>query len=242
MSRVVQMNNLGVIHFEAKNYQNAISLFHGALQGITAPSMAAGNECSGVCCNDMDTGSCVAGNTSCVPILKAKVPCDEDLTDSHLFLSFTQSMEIDSSPTAYSDNPLVSEVLMSAIIIWNMALVYHYTSRGNLSQLKKAYALYLKSWKLVEHIVCHGSRGNPMVDFFTEALLNNLGSCCQELDHESDARMWSDHLISYAQSIASSLQDVRTEISKRLEEQVNNFVLNAIIRLQCRPSFLAAAA
>ena len=47
----------------------------------------------------------------------------------------------------------------------------------------------------------------------------------------------------YAQSIAASLPDEPMDtVSERLQEQTNNFVLNAIMRLQCRPSFLAPAA
>jgi hypothetical protein len=81
-----------------------------------------------------------------------------------------------------------------------------------------------------------------MMDFFTQALLNNLGCCCQELDLHTEAQMWSDQLISYAQSMALYHADDSSDVSTKLQEQTNHFVLNAIMLLQCRPSYLASAA
>jgi hypothetical protein len=180
---------------------------------------------------------------ACAPILKARAPSDDCANDSQPFLRFSQALEVTECFGAYSGNDIVNEVIMSAIIIWNMGLVYHCTSQGKEDRLRRATALYLKSWTLVEAFVSNGSSGNLMVDFFTQALLNNLGSCCQELDQVQDARMWSGHLICYAQSITASFPDEPMDsISEMLQEQTNNFVLNAIMRLQCRPSFLAPAA
>lgn len=250
LRKVAELNNVGVSCFETKKYQQAVSQFREALQSITAPTIetqevsaqeqATFDECSSktLGCND-----------PCAPILKAQVPREDTSTDSQCFLCFAQAMEIVSSPTAYSENPNVNEVLVSAMIIWNMAVVYHTTSYGVSERLERAYALYMKSWSLLENLVCNGSTGNHMIDFFTQALLNNLGGCCQALNQYSDARMWSDHLISYAQTIGVDNQEEEEErevhdsnVAARLQEQTNHFVLNAIMRMQCRPSFLASAA
>lgn len=242
LSKVVQLNNFGVQCFEAKDYLGAINRFREALEWISSPVFHSEtvNVDEQHICSSQSACSCTIN--PCAPILKAKVPSDDTCTDVQSFLCFTQAMEIVDSPTAYSTNPMANEVLMSAMMIWNMAVVYHCTSRGNDSRLSRAYSLYLKSWNLVEYIVDHGSNGNPMMDFFTQALLNNLGCCCQELGLYSNAQMWSDHLISYAQSMGFYLVDDSSDVSMRLQEQTNHFVLNAIMRLQCRPSFLASAA
>ncbi len=187
--------------------------------------------------------ACSCKINPCAPILKAKLPNDDASMDVQSFLCFTQAMEIVDSPTAYSTNPMANEVVLSAMIIWNMAVVYHFTSCGDdNNRLTKAHSLYLKCWNLVEFLVYDGSNGNPMMDFFTQALLNNLGCCCEQLALHDDAQMWSDHLISYAQSMGFYHADDSSDVSTRLQEQTNHFVLNAIMRLQCRPSFLASAA
>jgi hypothetical protein len=240
-SRVAEFNNLGVQYFEAQNYQAAVDLFRNALEWITSPLRESDEIC-------LPRSPAIHTSTRVVtnlftPILKAKVPSDDCTNDSQPFLRFSQALEVTDFKEAYSENQMVNEVILSAIIIWNMGLVYHCTSRGIDDRLRRANALYLKSWSLVESFVSNGSCGNLMVDFFTQALLNNLGSCCQERDHVHDARMWSDHLICYAQSITASFPEEATDAaSVRLQEQTNNFVLNAIMRLQCRPSFLAPAA
>jgi len=241
-SHVAELNNLGVQQFEARNYQTAVDLFREALEWKTSPVGDSGRICQFHPPSDHPSSSSFVTNP-CTPILKAKAPTDEYGSDGQPFLRFSQALEITQCSGAYSGNQVINEVFLSAIIIWNMGLVYHCTSRGRQDRLKRANALYLKSWSLVEAFVATGSRGNLMVDFFTQALLNNLGSCCQEMDHVADTRMWSDHLIYYAQSIAASFtQEPADAVSERLQEQTNNFVLNAIIRLQCRPSFLAPAA
>lgn len=243
MLKVVEKNNLGVKCYEARNYQSAVNFFRNALESITSPTAA---ECES-CTLALPHHNCLSGAVGSVvnpfiPILKAKLLSEDGPMDAQTFHCFTQAMEVVSSPTAYSENPIANEMILSAIIIWNMAIVYHCTSRGSGNRLRRAYALYLKSWNLMESLVCHGSRGNHMIDFFTQALLNNLGGCCQELGHNDDARFWSDQLIFYAQSIGTSMSDEPSDVSALLQEQTNHFVLNAIMRLQCRPSYLAAAA
>ena len=220
LSKVVQLNNFGVTCYENKDYQRAVILFREALKWISSPAFL------------VET---VAPESSVVdpfaPILKAKVPCDETCTDVQSFLRFNQAMEIVDFQIAYSVNPMANEVLLSAMIIWNMAVVYNCTSCGDRNKLTKSYALYIKSWNLVEYLVYKGSNGNPMMDFFTQALLNNLGCCCQELDLHAEAQMWSDQLISYAQSMGLYHADDSSDVSTKLQEQTNHFVLNAIMLL-----------
>jgi hypothetical protein len=241
MLKVVEQNNLGVQFYEARNYHAAVNFFRGALESITSPSVEGATSLPAPPQQCLSGAIDVAVNP-CAPILKAQLPSEDSPTDVQTFHCFSQAMEIVPSPTAYSENPMANEMIISAIVIWNMAVVYHCTSKGAGNRLRRAYALYLKSWSLVENLVFHGSRGNSMIDFFTQALLNNLGGCCQELGDLSDSRFWSDQLIAYAQSVGSPMPDETSEVSTRLQEQTNHFVLNAIMRLQCRPSHLAAAA
>ena len=237
-SGVAALNNLGVRNFEAKNYQAAADLFRDAVEWMISPVRENGRKHQSRSLLEQATSF---SSNPFTPILKAKKPSDDCVNDSQHFLCFSQALEV--TEGAYSSDQMVNEVFLSAIIIWNMGLVYHCTSHDREDRLRRASTLYLKSWSLVEAFVSRGSSGNLMVDFFTQALLNNLGSCFQQLDHVQDARMWSDHLISYAQSIAASFPDEPLDaVSERLQEQTNNFVLNAIMRLQCRPSFLAPAA
>jgi len=236
---VAALNNLGVQYFEAKNYQGAVDLFRDALERITSPIRDVGRKCQERSLAEQPTSS----TNPFTPILKAKIPNDECVNDSQYSLCFSQALEVTELSGAYSGNQMVNEAFLSAIIIWNLGLVYHCTSFGREDRLRRASTLYLKSWSLVEAFVSSGSSGNLVVDFFIQALLNNLGSCFQQLDHVQDTRLWSDHSILYAQSIAASLPDEPMDtVSERLQEQTNNFVLNAIMRLQCRPSFLAPAA
>ena len=237
--KVAEQNNLGVACFEANDFQKAVSMFRDALEWSTT-LIDDSNVVSAPELANLPRPLNVVNPFA--PILKARLPHEDDSTDAQSLLCFIQALEIVASPTAYSDNPVVNDVLVSAMVIWNMAVVYHYTSHDFLDGLVTAYALYIKSWGLVENIVCDGSSGNYVIDFFTQALLNNLGCCCQELGRDCDARMWADELISYAQTIGSLSSEEYPNALARLQEQTNHFVLNAIVRLQCRPSCLASAA
>lgn len=237
ISSVVERNNTGVAFFESKKYSQALTLFLDALKCISSPAPVA-------TISHKEVRQTIPITNPFIPILKARLPCVEDVTDIQGLLVYTQAIEIVSTPKAYDSNPLINDAFVSAMVIWNMALVYQCTSLGHEHRMEKSYLLYYKGWKLVESYICHGSLGNPMVDFFVLALLNNLGWCCQELGECENAKIWSNHLITYAQS-STSVRPVEMndqDLSFVLQEQTNNFVLNAIMRLQCRPSFLAAAA
>jgi hypothetical protein len=168
-------------------------------------------------------------------------------------LLYTQPIEVIGTPQAYSKDSEESQEILSAMIIWNMAMICHlkgYTTtsadhhKGANRQLRMARSLYIDCATLVQHILEQGSNGNPTVDLFLQALLNNLGDCCWQLEEYHEAGIWARALLSYARSSLGSAphQEEDPSILATWEEQTRLFALNAVTLLHIRPSHLAAAA
>jgi hypothetical protein len=100
----------------------------------------------------------------------------------------SQTIEVVATPIAYSEIPLTNQVILSAMIIFNLALIYHVKSDNQAERLRKAQSLYQSSWRLVQHVLEEGSKGNPVVDLFAQALLNNLGECSHKLHDYAHGR------------------------------------------------------
>jgi hypothetical protein len=173
---------------------------------------------------------------------------------SSLGLLYTQPIEVIGTPQAYSKDSEASQVILSAMIIWNMAMICHlkgYTTTASADhkdanrQFRMARSLYIDCLTLVQHILERGSNGNPTVDLFLQALLNNLGDCCWQLQEYYEAGVWARALLSYARSSLGSAphqEEEDSSILATLKEQTRLFALNAVTLLHIRPSHLAAAA
>jgi tetratricopeptide (TPR) repeat protein len=247
LSQVVELNNLGVVYFEARQFPQALTLFRDALQLIITPGTPASQA------SPLPPSQQRQQVNPCTPILKAAAhqhrisDMGGDDASQHM-----QAIEIVPTPKAYSEDPLASQTIVASMVIWNLALVYHITSNHNQARLQKAYSLYKKSWILVQPLILEHyhqqnatTTNHPVVDLFVQALLNNLADCCQQLHNYEHAELWSERLLSYAGSISAANAAAATSdptILAILQEQTDQFVLNAIMRLQCRPSHLAAAA
>jgi tetratricopeptide (TPR) repeat protein len=250
LAKAVELNNLGAACFEARQFLRAMVLFRDALQCVNSPPV---DEVSPT---KVPLKIALTSNP-CAPILNGQMERSKrtnlvtDLSSSlEAVQSFDKAIEIVSTPAdVYSKDPLINQDILSAIIAWNLALaVDHLNSSSNYmisysARLHKAYSLSLHSWSLVQHVVDQGSQGNLAVDFFGQALLDNLAECCQQLDDYAQARDWSSRLIDYAQSIIPASRDNEDPvIAAMLQEQTTQLVLNAIVRLQWRTSHLAPAA
>jgi tetratricopeptide (TPR) repeat protein len=242
LSFVVDWNNRGVAHFEDGGFPQAMALFRDALQcattGDNAPTSTSTSRSSST--HEIRRMSAIQVTNSCTPVFKASIKQDgnKDIDD----FKHSQAIEVVATPNAYSDDPLTNQVILSAMIIWNLALIYHVKSDNQTERLLKAQSLYQSSWRLVQHVLEQGSKGNPVVDLFAQALLNNLGECSHKLQDYAQTRFWSEKLLKFAHSIPSSPSSYEDPaIATILQKQSYQFVLSATMRMQ-PPSYLASAA
>jgi tetratricopeptide (TPR) repeat protein len=246
-SQVVELNNLGVVYFEARQFPQAMTLFRDALQRVITPGTPFTQA------SPLPPSQQRQQADPCSPILKAAAHRHRisDMGGDDYF-QHTHAIEIVPTPKAYSEDPLANLTIVASMVIWNLALVYHIKSNHNQARLQKAYSLYKKSWILVQPLILdqyHQQNAtatkHPVVELFVQPLLNNLADCCQQLHNYEHAQLWSERLLSYARSISAAnaaAASSDTAILAILQEQTDQFVLYAIMRLQCRPSHLAAAA
>jgi hypothetical protein len=243
LSFVVDWNNRGVAHFEDGGLPQAMALFRDALQCATASDTTptGTSRSSGSNTNEMRKNmSAFQVTNSCTPVFKASMNQDseKDIDD----FKHSQAIEVVATPNAYSEDPLTNQVILSAMIIFNLALIYHVKSGNQAERLRKAQSLYQSSWRLVQHVLEEGSKGNPVVDLFAQALLNNLGECSHKLHDYAQTRFWSERLLKFAHSIPSSPSCYEDPtIATILQKQSYQFVLSATMRMQ-PPSYLASAA
>mmetsp|Transcript_114223 Transcript_114223/g.170871 ORF Transcript_114223/g.170871 Transcript_114223/m.170871 type:complete len:156 (-) Transcript_114223:155-622(-) len=154
------------------------------------------------------------------------------------------------NPGAYSSAPMVNHMILSAIIIWNMGVVFHAKCGSDQSppnekdtrRLQKAYSLYVNSLSLVDQLVEHGSYGNAVVDLFAQSLLFNLWDCCKRLNLEALSEEVNGRLLRYSASIQRHYDDAPDAL-EILQTQTRQFVVNAILgRNQMLSGGVAAAA
>ena len=137
------------------------------------------------------------------------------------------------SPHAYSPDELINTTVVSSIILFNLALVYHLkgleASGESTMRLAKARSLYQKSQLLLADArVPLSSTGNPVIDMLVMALYNNLAQASFEMSIYEDSRVYFEGLIRFALTVTPSRYG-DASIASMIDQQKSNFLLNAII-------------
>jgi tetratricopeptide (TPR) repeat protein len=145
----------------------------------------------------------------------------------------SQGINIISSPTAYSPDVLINTTVVSGIVIFNLAIVYHLKGlEGNnlgVMRLLKAISLYQKSHLLLSDAgVPLGATGNPVIDMLSMALFNNMAQVSFELALYEESRHYFDNLVRFARTVSPQLYG-NSYIGAILDQQKSNYLLNAII-------------
>jgi hypothetical protein len=143
----------------------------------------------------------------------------------------------------FSRDPLVDRTICASIIVFNLALVYHRKDKERYAEgfLEKARSLYETCYRLLsEKGGNKGSTGDLLVDLLCMAVLNNLAYISFDMSDYLHSTEYSNGLIRFALSVASSSSSVdSTQVSIALDQHKGNFLLNAMI---LRSPVLAPAA
>lgn len=245
-----ELNNLGVQVLDSGDLRRALELFREALRytmGDLHP-MESAPPCNQVFPNFSDCSRSAKDSSSHT----AESPYTRQMCDLAVSpplgkpcepFVHTQGINIIPSPNAYSPDVLVNTTILSSIILFNLAIVYHLKGLESKSQsgerLEKARSLYLKSHVLLGDAgVPLASTSNPVIDMLSMALLNNLAQVLHELSHYEESRQSFDQLIRFALTIVPTNYGDAL-IGSIIDQQKSNFLLNAIILH--KPKLAAAA-
>jgi tetratricopeptide (TPR) repeat protein len=137
------------------------------------------------------------------------------------------------APGSYSPDPLINTTVVSTIVIFNLALVYHIKGLHEKSltdaRLNKAHSLYIKAHVLLNNAgVTFGSTGNAVVDLLSMAVSNNLAQVSYELLSYEESRAHFDCLIRFALTVVPASYGDQY-VGSAMDQQKSNFLLNAII-------------
>ena len=143
-----------------------------------------------------------------------------------------QGFGIVGSPGAYSPDPLINTTVISTLVIFNLAVVYHIKGlhEKNLSdrRLLKAHSLYTKAHLLLHDAGVSFSTGNAVVDLLSMAVANNVANVCYELSRYDESRRYFDGLIRFALTVVPGRYGDQY-VGSVMDQQKSNFLLNAII-------------
>lgn len=240
---VAQLNNLGVTFLDAGDLHQALDLFRDALMHTVGdvqptdhemvPPPVAARPISGK--PQDDTASpikqSVDQESNLIPS-SASAQFAWDAISASQFVH-ARGINVIASPTAYSPDVFVNSAVVSSIIIFNLAVVYHLKGLkecGNRSaRLSKARLLYDKSDLLLKDAgVQLSSTGNPVIDMLSMALFNNLAQVSFELGSYDESRRCFENLILFSLTVVPSRYD-DSYIGSLLDQEKSNFLLNAII-------------
>jgi hypothetical protein len=245
LSMGAECNNIAVDHFEAGNFAQALVLFRDAYHGFSRVGAIAqeDNFLPTTILGRVTDPQTPLRNASRRLVEKRKSNSSEDG-----FL-YEYPFQVVATPKAYSSDPAVNQAILSAMVAWNMALVYHLNRKigGNqVKNLRKAYAMYHHSWGLIQsHVLVEGRRrsGSPMADLFAQALMNNLADCAWQLQKYDDARSWTQRLVTYSRSIPIlPYKNYDPNVTPTLRELTFQFCLNALMMLEAVPTYVAQCA
>lgn len=167
----------------------------------------------------------------------------EEFNSSAFPFIHAQGFGIVGTPGAYSPDPLINTTVVSTIVIFNLAVVYHikglHEKAVSETRLVKAHSLYVKAHMLLHDAgVTFGSTGNAVVDLLSMAVSNNLAHVCFELSSYDESRSHFDGLIRFALTVVPGRYGDQY-IGSVMDQQKSNFLLNAIILHA--PNFAPAA-
>jgi hypothetical protein len=228
-----RMNNLGVDCLEANNLSLAFDLFREALM------YSSGDR-------NHEEAERIYERASAVtpPSLFKDIETEQDLdeTGSTAF-AYCKGFVVMPFPKAYSESDVVNSAIVSTIVIFNMAVVYHLKAlqdeNHSYERLIKAQSLYKRCYHLLSHTgVAKQCTRNPLIDVMVMALLNNLAHSSYEVGSFCESKVYFDSLLQFAITVSPfQYHDLPTGIM--VEQQKSSFLINIII-LQ-PPKYAAAA-
>lgn len=227
----VVLNNSGVACLQAGDLATSLDLFRRALQA-TIGALHPGDGPS----------------VEQVPRPIERVVTQETVLADSLVNSchvYTRAINLIPMDAAYSQDSLVNTTIVSSIILFNLALVYHVKGLEGFdnwcqARIFKARSLYLKSRTLLAEagVSLASSMGHPVIDILSMALFNNLGQCAFQLSEYEESQAHFDQLVAFAASV-QSVQEYDPETSALLSWHKNMFITNAFA---LQPPTLAPAA
>jgi hypothetical protein len=179
---------------------------------------------------------------------------EDNVTDTHQQFGgaynrfvYSRGMRMLTAPGDCFSHDLVQDgTIRSAIVVYNLALVFHLKgfNKNEALHLQKAKHLYEHSYQLLVDTIRPfggGPTGNASVDLLVLALMNNLAEISLEMSgYYDDTRAMFEHLLEFAVSTRSR-EYGEEEVSAFMEQESSYFLLNASI-LGLAPAAAAAAA
>jgi hypothetical protein len=162
---------------------------------------------------------------------------------------------IRSSSGAYSPDPLVNAVMMSSILLFNVAVVFHAKGCGGTTReasertyLERARDLYRKALGLLQPGDGHGRaqltpiHHHPVLDVLSMALPNNIAAASYALGDYDACRTSVELLVSSCSRVMSDGRRrlLDPEAASVLEWHTHLFMYNAFF-LQSPPTVASAA-
>jgi hypothetical protein len=254
------LNNLGAVCIENGDFPQAMHFLRLALQQAKTevtysyPQKQASPSDSGAGDQSQQLGDLLS--TSTKQCLSSQPVSDnhdsEDAPDTHLFggstrFVYSRSMRMSTaSGDCFSHDSFQDGTIRSAIIVYNVALVFHLKGFNEASQaaLQKAKHQYESSYQLLEETISSfggGPTGNASIDLLVMALMNNLAEISLEMSGYYDVtRAMFEHLLQFAVS-TGYIGYGDEEVSTFMQQESSYFLLNATI-LGLAPAAAAAAA
>lgn len=247
------LNNHGVACFQAGELSAALDLFRQALQATIGQihpqettTSASNKHQHYPSPRAASNPATVASETSPAPAQQQRGAAGEQGESSVWMLNaYARAINLIPTEMAYSQDALVNATIVSSIVLFNLALVYHVKGLDgfdNVSQARliKARSLYMKVRTLLTEagISDSTSSGNPVIDILTMASLNNLGQSAYYLSEYEQSQAHFEELVRYASSVKPSPQDDE-ETHALLEFHKSMFLFNAVA---LKPPTLASAA
>ena len=230
----MQLNNAGVACLDSGKTLQALNLFREALTHTMVQlrkpdslpgSLHATNTCQ-------STSESLPFESTLTPDFMSLFPGICEGSQNWVPFIHARAMRIIANHGAYAKDPMVNATLNSAIIIFNLAVVYHVKAVGeSVSQgprLCKAKSLYEKSYLLLADcnvLACAG--GNPTIDLLSMALLNNLAQITYELTEYDSSQLYFQELVRFAHSVSPDAYG-NCSIATFMDYQKSSFLLNAM--------------
>lgn len=259
---VAELNNMGVSYLAEGDLRTALDLFRDALRGtmgemphsnlsiiqasrhlpahhekVSTTSRMMMMEAPPASLDQYDVDQAAANASSshnegsCYP-QQEMMEISDDPAGGIAFVH-GQGFTISAESGAYSPHPLVNSAVISTIVIFNLACVYHLKGLRekavNESRLRKAFSLYSKANLLLADAgAITRSTGNAIVDMISMSIANNLAQVSFELTNYQESRQHFERLIRFALTVVPTAYG-EGPIGSVVEKQKSNFLLNAII-------------
>lgn len=233
-----ELNNVAVAYLELGDLRNALSLFRSALRttmGDFRPGQAPPPMPQGLPNQQQQHHHDQSSHQSSGQSGTCTRPQDKPDFNNNPSTPFihAQGFGIVGTHGAYSPDPLVNTTVISTIIIFNLAVVYHMKGLHEKAltdaRLIKARSLYAKAHLLLHDAgVTDGSTGNAVVDLLSMAVSNNLANVYFELSNYDECRTHFDGLIRFALTVVPGRYGDQY-VGTVMDQQKSSFLLNAII-------------